>query len=152
MRIPVFWLRVSFVLFLLLLGLLLRLLFSFFLLLHLLLSLFPRVGKLRTQKLKSRLSNIESLKIIPLKPGKGQYIAIHATLTARNFFLANFCPSDPFSCIFSKTFPEFLQHNHADLKHVLKETSHYVTDPLHTQSPRCIRHLLCTFMKAGDGM
>ena len=37
----------------------------------------------------------------------GQYIAMHATLTARNFFLANFYPSGPFTCIFSKTSPEF---------------------------------------------
>ena len=26
--------------------------------------------------------------VLPLKPGVGQYIAIHATLTARDFFLA----------------------------------------------------------------
>ena len=31
--------------------------------------------------------------------------AMHATLTARNFFLANFYPSGPFTCIFSKTSP-----------------------------------------------
>ena len=37
----------------------------------------------------------------------GQYIAMHATLTARNFFLANFYPSGPFTCIFSKTSSRF---------------------------------------------
>ena len=42
------------------------------------------------------------LKVLPLKPGVGQYIAIHATLTARDFFLANFYPSSPFIYIFSK--------------------------------------------------
>ena len=40
-----------------------------------------------------------------LKPGVGQYIAMHATLTARDFFLANFYPSGPFTCSFSKTSP-----------------------------------------------
>ena len=35
-------------------------------------------------------------------------IAIHATLTARDFFLANFYSSGPFTCIFSKTSPEFV--------------------------------------------
>ena len=42
-----------------------------------------------------------------LKPEVGQYIAVHATLTARDFFLAYFYPSGPFTCIFSKTFPDF---------------------------------------------
>ena len=41
------------------------------------------------------------------KPGVGQYIAIYATLTAREFFLAYFYPSSPFTCIFSKTSPNF---------------------------------------------
>ena len=30
------------------------------------------------------------LKVLSLKPGLGQYIAMHATLTSRDFFLANF--------------------------------------------------------------
>ena len=47
------------------------------------------------------------LKRSPLKPGSGQYIAIHATLTARDFFLAYFYPSGPITCIFSKFFPDF---------------------------------------------
>ena len=46
-----------------------------------------------------------SLKVLPLKPGVGQYIATHATLTARNFFLANFYLSGPFTCIFPKPLP-----------------------------------------------
>ena len=45
--------------------------------------------------------------VLSLKPGKGQYIAIYATLTARDFFLANFYPSGPFTCSFSKTSPKF---------------------------------------------
>ena len=66
-----------------------------------------RNGELRTQKLKSHLVRIQSLNVLPLKPGVGQYIAIHATLTARDFFLTYFYPSGPFTCIFSKTPPEF---------------------------------------------
>ena len=45
--------------------------------------------------------------VLPLKPGVGQYIAIHAMLTARDFFLAYFYSSGPFTCIFSKTSPDF---------------------------------------------
>ena len=49
-----------------------------------------------------------SLKVFPLKPGEGQYLAMHAALTARNFFLASFYPSGPFICIFfPKPFPSF---------------------------------------------
>ena len=47
------------------------------------------------------------LKGSPLKPGVGQYIAMHATLTARGFFLANIYPSGPFTCIFPKLLPSF---------------------------------------------
>ena len=48
------------------------------------------------QKLKSHLVRAQSLNILPLKPGVGQYMAIHATFTARDFFLANFYPSGSF--------------------------------------------------------
>ena len=71
------------------------------------LFLSPRSGELRTQKLKSHLVRTQSLNVLPLKSGVGQYVAIHATLTARNFFLAYFYPSSPFTCIFSKTSPNF---------------------------------------------
>ena len=48
------------------------------------------------QKLESHLLRTQSfLKFLPLKPGVGQYIATHATLTAREFFLANSYPSGP---------------------------------------------------------
>ena len=60
----------------------------------------PRSGELRMQKLKSHLVRTQSLNVLPLKPGIGQYIAIHATLAARDFFLAYFYPSGPFTCIF----------------------------------------------------
>ena len=67
---------------------------------------FPE-WELRMQKLKSRLVRTQSLKVLPLKPRVGKYIAIHATLTARDFFLAYFHPSFPFTCNFSKTSPNF---------------------------------------------
>ena len=67
----------------------------------------PRSGELRTQVLKSHLVRTQSLTVLPLKPGVGQYIAIPATLTARDFFFAYFYPSSPFTCIFSKTSPNF---------------------------------------------
>ena len=59
----------------------------------------PRSGELRMQKLKSHLVRTQSLNVLPLKPGAGRYIAIHATLTARDFSLAYFYPSGPFTCI-----------------------------------------------------
>ena len=64
-------------------------------------------GELRTQKLKSNLVRTQSLNVLPLKPGVGQHIAIHATLTARDFFLAYLYISGPFTCIFPKTSPDF---------------------------------------------
>ena len=67
----------------------------------------PRSGKLRTQKLKSYLVRTQSLNVLPLKPGVGQYIAIHAKLTAKEFFLAYLYPSSPFTCIFFPKFSRF---------------------------------------------
>ena len=67
----------------------------------------PRSGELRTQKLKSHLVRTQSFNVLPLKPRVSQYIAIHATLTARDFFLAYFYTSGPFTCMFSKTSPDF---------------------------------------------
>ena len=61
---------------------------------------YPCSGELRTQKLKSHLVRTQSLNLLPFKPRVGQYIAIHATPTARDFFLAYFSPSGPFICIF----------------------------------------------------
>ena len=43
---------------------------------------------------------VNALSPVSLKPGVGQYVAMHATLTARDFFLANFYHSGPFTCIF----------------------------------------------------
>ena len=44
-------------------------------------------------RLKSHLTRTQGLKVLPLKRGVGQYIAMHATLTARDFLLDNFYPS-----------------------------------------------------------
>ena len=49
----------------------------------------------------------QSLNVLRLKPGVVQYTAIHAILTARDFFLAYFYPSSPFTFIFHKTSPDF---------------------------------------------
>ena len=67
---------------------------------------YPCSGELRTQKLKSHLIT-QSLSILTLEPGVGQYIAIHAMLTAMDVFLANFYPFGPFTFIFSTNSPEF---------------------------------------------
>ena len=47
------------------------------------------------------------LKGSPFKAWSRSVIAMDATLTAKDFFLANFYPSGPFTGIFSKTSPEF---------------------------------------------
>ena len=57
-----------------------------------------------TQKLKSYLVRTQSLNVLPLNLGVGQYIAIHAALTARDFFPAYFYPSGPVICIFPNLF------------------------------------------------
>ena len=62
----------------------------------------PCCGELQMQKLK-----VPSVEVLPLKPGVGQHIAIHATLIARGVFLAYFYPLSPFTCIFSKTSYQF---------------------------------------------
>ena len=67
---------------------------------------YPHSGEQRTQKLKSKLVRTLSLNVLPLKPGVGQYTAIHATPTARDFFRANFYSSGPFTRMFSKTSPD----------------------------------------------
>ena len=61
-----------------------------------------------TSEIKDPSVKNPELKGSPFKAWSvGQYIAMHATPTARDFFLANFYPSGPFTCMFSKTSPEF---------------------------------------------
>ena len=45
--------------------------------------------------------SVENTKVLPLNHGVGEYIATHATLIARDFFLANFYPAGLFTCIFT---------------------------------------------------
>ena len=66
-----------------------------------------RRGELQTQKLKSHLVRTQSLNVLLFKLRVGQYIAIHAMFTVRDFFHAYFYSSSPFTCIFSKTSPDF---------------------------------------------
>ena len=51
-------------------------------------------------KRSPHLVRAQSFNVLPLKSGVGQYIAIHVTLTARDFFFAYFYSSGPFTCIF----------------------------------------------------
>ena len=51
--------------------------------------------------LKSHLVRTQSLNLLPLKSGVGQYIAIHAALTARDFFISTHPVHLP--AFFSKT-------------------------------------------------
>ena len=53
---------------------------------------YPSSWELLTQKLKSHPVRTHNLNVLPLKPGVGQYIAIHATITARNFVPCLFLP------------------------------------------------------------
>ena len=69
--------------------------------------LLDRSRELRTQKLRSPSAENAELKVLALKSGEGQYIAIYATLTARDFFLDNFYPSGPFTCICPKSLKSF---------------------------------------------
>ena len=69
--------------------------------------LFPCSGVLQMQKLRTHLSKNQRSKVFPFKPGAGRYVAMHAMPAVRDFLHANFYPSGPFTCIFSKTSPDF---------------------------------------------
>ena len=58
------------------------------------------------QKLKSHLMTTQSLNVVPLKARVGKYIAIHAALTARDFFLIFTLPVH-LSAFFYKISPDF---------------------------------------------
>ena len=58
-----------------------------------------------------KVPSVENTELIgsPFKAWSvGQYIAMHATLTDRDFFLAYVYPSGPFTCSFCKTSPDFV--------------------------------------------
>ena len=68
----------------------------------------PRSWELRTQKLKCRQVRAQSVNVLPLRPGVGQCIAIHATLTARDVLLCLFLPFWSIRVhFFPKTSPDF---------------------------------------------
>ena len=59
-------------------------------------------------KLEPYLLRTQCLKVLPFKAwSRSVNMATHATLAARDFFLAKAYPSGPFTCIFSKTSAEF---------------------------------------------
>ena len=58
-------------------------------------------------EIKDHLLGIQSSTVLPLKPGVGQNIAMHASATARDFFLANFCPPVPVIFIFFQNLSRF---------------------------------------------
>ena len=58
-------------------------------------------------EIKSDLLRAHSFQVLPLTPGVDQHIAIHATLTARGCFLANFLPFWSIHLYFFLTSPEF---------------------------------------------
>ena len=88
-------------------GVLMEYLRSFTLLKERRFLLSPRSGELRTHKLKSHLMRTQSLNVLPFKPGVGQYIALHATLTAWDFLLP--CLFLPFQSIYLHFFQNLSQ-------------------------------------------
>ena len=59
-----------------------------------------RSGVLQMQKYKTYLLRTQSTTVLPLKPGVGQNIAMHALQTVRDFILANFYLPNPTTFIF----------------------------------------------------
>ena len=80
---------------------------------YLLLQFFTRLSSvdqangITSLQLWPRSGETQSLNILPFKPGGGQYIAIHAALTARDFLLAYFYLSSQFTLFFPKPLPIF---------------------------------------------
>ena len=68
---------------------------------------WPRSEELQMQKLKSHQVRTQSLNVLLLKPGVGQYMAVHAMLPARDLFLTYFYPYGPFTCIFFQNLSQF---------------------------------------------
>ena len=63
----------------------------------------PCSGELRAQKFKAHLVKIQSLNVLPLKHGVGQYIPYILPLLPWISSFLFFYPSGPFTCIFSKS-------------------------------------------------
>ena len=62
---------------------------------------------LQTQKLKTHLLRTQSSEVLPLRPGMGQYIAMHASPTANDLFLASYILLLHSPAFFSNISPEF---------------------------------------------
>ena len=69
-------------------------------------TLTPQWGAAFAEIKVSSGENTE-LKGSPFKTWSRSVYCHPCTFTARDFFLANFYPSGPFTCLFSKTSPEF---------------------------------------------
>ena len=69
--------------------------------------MLSRNGELRTQKLKSPLLRLQSLKVFAIQTEAGPNIAIYAKLTARNFFLLISTLPVYSPAFFSKSLPSF---------------------------------------------
>ena len=68
----------------------------------------PCSGVLWMRKLKTHLLRTQSSKVLPLRPGLGQKVDLHAWTPAWNLFLANFYLPSPFTFIFFQTSPKFV--------------------------------------------
>ena len=66
-----------------------------------------RSGVLQAQKLKTHLLRTYSSKVLPLKPGVGQTIVMHASPTVKDFFLKLISALLVHSPAFLQTFSEF---------------------------------------------
>ena len=81
--------------------------FCFMLLFTITRHIFPLSGEAADTEIKVPSEMNSELKGSPLKPGVGHYIAIRATLTARDFFLAYFDPPVNSPAFFPKHLPIF---------------------------------------------
>ena len=61
---------------------------------------------------KSKDQSVENpeIKGFPFKTWSRSVKAMHDTSTAKDFFLVNFYPPEPFTCIFSKSSPDFFPY------------------------------------------
>ena len=107
----------------------------------------------------------QSLNVLPLKPGVGQYIAIHATLTAGDFFLAYFYTSGVFEPPNSKLFEKsrlspplglrilpLFKDSKIDLD-VVDDTTVSDTPPWSQPEPRiCLSSTIFFFLKTAQAL
>ena len=70
-------------------------------------NLSRKSGELRTRKFKSSLLRTQNLKVLSLKPGVVEYIAIHAKVTSRDFTVLISTLLAHISAFFPKPLPRF---------------------------------------------